>query len=529
MLQCSGLNSDIVNNVNGNNLIECDQVVLKEMGIKKIGDRVRIFVAIKQLRTRAVGNYKKRTRDSIAALDNRHFSTSYTPSSGSPRQINPTRPSDNRRHSRLMDSSVLENYHAGISHLRSNSPLAELDGRGLRADRYGNMSPIESARKDPQGSGYLSHPSSANTISGRRPWTPSRQTHNLDTSGGKLSAASPHIRVIYNSGQTKVLDIKNCNSADQIMLNVLRKLGLNEHHTKNYCFYVLEGTDVDRNRCYRLSDADLVRLCRDTSRNDRGRLILRKIHAGEPDDEDLRKAASIAFEEYSESHAAALAINHKSSRVKLEKITGESLETFSSPLSPAPFQLPRGPPERQRSGSSATQDWDPPKRSDSFRSPKPRIKEFLGGRPPSELISQELTTYFPDHQKETIERAVRMSMRRSARLSRAASRISVASNISFASSLKDAPPLPNIADLVRSRCLGLLYHNQHIAILSPRPRYNLCKRSLRRSRIESPMSLSIVIRNRPMRAPQRVMAPQPCTVILKNQEAAAPPLKPVAP
>lgn len=39
-----------------------------------------------------------------------------------------------------------------------------------------------------------------------------------------------------------------------------------------------------------------------------------------------------------------------------------------------------------------------------------------------------------------------MSMRRSARLSKAASRISVASNLSFTSSLKDAPPLPNIAD-----------------------------------------------------------------------------------
>lgn len=39
-----------------------------------------------------------------------------------------------------------------------------------------------------------------------------------------------------------------------------------------------------------------------------------------------------------------------------------------------------------------------------------------------------------------------MSMRRSARLSKAASRISVASNASWTSSLKDAPPLPNIAD-----------------------------------------------------------------------------------
>ncbi len=414
------------------------------MGIKKIGDRVRIFVAIKQLRTKAVGNQRKRMRESISALDNRHFSMPYTPSSsGSPRQINSARPSDNRRHSRLMDS---ESYHVGVAHPRPSSPLAELDGRGLRADRYGNMSPIESTRKEPQGPGYLSHPSSASTISGRRPWTPSRQTHNMEALGGKVAAASPHIRVIFNGGQTKVLDIKNCNSADQIMLNVLKKLGLNELHSKNYCFYVLSGSEPDSKACHRLSDADLVRVCRDTTRSDRGRLILRKIHAGEPDGEDLRKAANIAAEEYNESHAAALAINQKSSRVKLEKITGESLESLSNPVSAGAFKVPRLPPERQRSGSLTAQEWDTPKGADTFRPPKPRIKEFLGGRPPSELISQELTTYFPDHQKETIERTVRMSMRRSARLSKAASRMSVASNTSFISSMRDAPPLPNIAD-----------------------------------------------------------------------------------
>lgn len=62
------------------------------------------------------------------------------------------------------------------------------------------------------------------------------------------------------------------------------------------------------------------------------------------------------------------------------------------------------------------------------------------------MITSDLTSYFPDHQKEAIERTVRLSVRRSARLSRAASRISVASNGSFTSSLKDAPPIPNIAD-----------------------------------------------------------------------------------
>ena len=50
------------NNFNGDNLLECDQTVMKEMGIKKVGDRIRIFVAIKQLRTKSLNNRKKRNR-----------------------------------------------------------------------------------------------------------------------------------------------------------------------------------------------------------------------------------------------------------------------------------------------------------------------------------------------------------------------------------------------------------------------------------------------------------------------------------
>lgn len=40
--------------------MECDQKILQEMGVKKIGDRVRIFVAVKQLRNKAVTNRKQK-------------------------------------------------------------------------------------------------------------------------------------------------------------------------------------------------------------------------------------------------------------------------------------------------------------------------------------------------------------------------------------------------------------------------------------------------------------------------------------
>lgn len=452
----SSTDLSIVNNVTGSNLIECDQLVLKEMGIKKIGDRVRIFVAIKQLRTKAVGNQKKRTRDSIAALDNR--STPYTPSSsGSPRNHtarerlatpSTANPASNR-YSRQIDPVAYENFRAAETKPRPGSPLAEPDQRGLKAQRYGGMSPVDGMRKD-QSQGYSSHPSSAKTASGRRPGTPSRQNMVPDSTVGRLPSNSPVIRIIWNNGQSKVLDIKNCNTAEEISLNVIKKLGLQERHSKNFCFYTLDESDQGVTICRRLSDNELVRVCKDQEGNDRNRLILRKIHEGPPEAEDLRKATAIYNEENSDTHLSNVSNNGIGNRSKVAQRLGETWETVEYPSSPGPTQYSRNhgqSSDRNRSnGVNVNQGWDPLEQPGVVRRvPKPKIKEFLGGRPPSELISQELTTYFPGHQKKDIENTVRMSMRRSARLSRAASRISVASNVSFTSNLQDAPPLPNIA------------------------------------------------------------------------------------
>ena len=447
------------NNVTGSNLIECDQNVLKEMGIKKIGDRVRIIVGIKQLRLKAVGNLKKRNRDSIAALENHPI---YTPSSstGSPRNYNASRdrpyptPPTNHRFSTQIDPSASENF-TSSANARPSSPLAESQKKGLRAQRYVNMSPIENSRKD-QGPGYFSNPSSAKTVSGVRPGTPSnsngqnsgqiRQNPNADTTLSRLPTDIPCIRVIYNSGQTKTLDIRKAKTAEEITAFVVKSLRIRDDHPRNYCFYVLEHMSMEPTGCRRLTDAQLVQICSDLSRKERHRLILRKINSGEPDEEERQKAAALLAEESYETYDTALA-NNKQNADKLQKLTGETWEALKYPLSPATFNMPQGALDRQdRHRSRGHSLVHRPERTDSRRAPKPKIQQFVGQRPPSELISQELTTYFPDHHKEEIEKTVRMSVRRSARLSRAASRISIASNASFTSSLKDAPPLPSIAD-----------------------------------------------------------------------------------
>jgi len=60
------------NHINGENLLEMDKEVLKEIGIDKVGDRVRLFLSIKKLRTKAYANQKKRNRVSTKPVHPAH-------------------------------------------------------------------------------------------------------------------------------------------------------------------------------------------------------------------------------------------------------------------------------------------------------------------------------------------------------------------------------------------------------------------------------------------------------------------------
>ncbi|KAI9837477.1 MAG: hypothetical protein M1819_007125 [Sarea resinae] len=442
------------NHINGEALLECDQAVLRDIGVKKIGDRVRMNVSIKSFRKKT-SNLRKRNRESFAALEN----PNYTPSSSSPRQ--PYSAKDrhpvlqaNRLYSRQVESSTGFS-NGGKVPSRPASPLVDAENRGLRNQRYGGGSPKDGNRKEPT-PGYGPHPLSANSSSGRRPETPgSSLAHTRQNPSGdgltlsKLPRDKYLIRVISSGGQTRAVRVQGCKTADEIIHNTLKKFGLPEHQTRNYCFYVLDGTEPDPNHCRRISESELVRICGDLSRVERDRLILRKIHAGEPGDDELQRAADLAMEEASRNHAAAVANNSTRSQQKLQKLTGESWDSVRYPLSPATYQMSPGgysAAERERNVKSAAQDLERPDTAVPLRANGGKIRQFFGQRPPSELISLDLGTYFPDHPKEEIDKTVRMSVRRSARLSRATSRLSVASNLSFASSLRDAPPLPSIAD-----------------------------------------------------------------------------------
>ena len=272
--------------------------------------------------------------------------------------------------------------------------------------------------------------------------SPSIDNLNSTNIVGALPADKPLIRVIFENGRSSVVNIETFRTAEDIIRMTLRKGALNENYFRSHCFYVLDGTDPNPTFCRRLGEGELIKLCNDGVRSERGRLILRKIHAGEPEGEQLKTAARIAEQQLPEPPAIEVQQPNKTrSQLKIEKLTGEPLAAVSYPMSPASQQE-----RRDYFNTASTSISRNASQASSASARARKLKDFYGARPPTELITQDLQSYFPEVNKEEMDRTVRMSIRRSRRLSKAVSRLSTVSNVSMASSLKDAPPLPSIAD-----------------------------------------------------------------------------------
>ena len=418
------------------------------MGIKKIGDRVRIGSQVKLFRSRECRKGSKRStnrvrispweesqrtflltdrQEYLALLDNPTFTP---PSSGSPRPLHLMRGMPTSRSEKRMSRQIAGpdlNFPSSIpfavakSPSRPGSPLVDQDGKSHRPQRLGaTQSPKEIMKRDPTASYYSS---GSSRLPGSSIDTPQTARFGSQSRAGGSAAETPQtarfahhargapsvdisvtnsailppdkalIRVIFDNGRSSVVSIDGCKTAEDVILKTLRKGLLNEGHVKNYCFYVLDGIEPNPSLCRRLHDADLLRICSDGRGMERGRLILRKIHSGEPEDEQLRAAAGIAAQQLQQSQGIIVPTNNRS-QAKVEKIMGESLAAVSYPLSPT-SQM-----ERDRHISSAAQDLE---RDDgapmTTTTPAHRVrklKEFYGTRPPSELIASDLGAYFPD-------------------------------------------------------------------------------------------------------------------------------------
>lgn len=336
-------------------------------------------------------------------------------------------------------SSDPSRYSSGNLTSIFNRRTSQTPDEGVGHSSKSPSQPVSPPSGDVSRKDYLNNPSSGGSGSGRNGSSTSdgngrgsSHPRNPSLDGltmGPLPPNSPVIRVIYKGGQTKALDIRHCKTPDEVMIGVLKKLQLPEHQYRNYCFFVLDGLDPELSNCRKLTEKELMEICGGVNKSERGRLILRKIHAGEPDSDELRRASQLAVDESSVTHRIALDKSNPRQKNKIQQLTGESWQVINTkqPVSPV------GP--RHRLSNSNDQE---PQSSPNERNPVAKLRSFFGQRPPSEMIIHELQSFFPGQNREDIEKTVR----RSQRLSRVASRLSVVSNFSVASSLKDAPPLP---------------------------------------------------------------------------------------
>lgn len=360
----------VENHIDGDALLECDQTALKELGVTKVGDRIRILVAIKTLRSKCFGVVRPVSVTSLLTV---------TPPEQSP-SISPT----------------------SKDFARSPSSAGTILPPGTPPSR----------RKSPGNDQIESPLRSASTFS---------------------SVLSNCVKFIGEEGQTRIVNIVDCKDTSMILEKALKKFGLITAITMdpadridNYCVFITADVGPAR----QLDDNELLEICQDPNRPERERLILKRRDTA-PSIAEFRRAQKIADEQQGNLKDQAM-VNNIS---KLKKIGG-----FFGEM----------PSHIRGNSGSTTSPLQSPVSLTTPRGPKARIKEFFGGRPPSELISSNLQDYFPETSSSVLEKTVRNSIRRSQRMSSAARgpygrRFSNGSMMSMAS-YRSMASVPSVGD-----------------------------------------------------------------------------------
>ncbi|KAL1923627.1 uncharacterized protein VTP21DRAFT_8607 [Calcarisporiella thermophila] len=207
------------NDVNGEVLLEIDNMFLKEMEIPTVGERVRILTAVRALRRECMMNQHLPQRNLRQEADFiRHRWEKFSPllSSTSPARL-----------------------------------LSRSDSKKNRYDLSDQLSPIESTKRNSVEADIMS----------------------LEHVKQRC------VRVIGDDGQTSVVDVSNVSDAKSILDKVLHKFGINDRSDRYAIFVTSGGTDKKGEASARMiNDKELVEICKSVDRPERDRLILRKHH-----------------------------------------------------------------------------------------------------------------------------------------------------------------------------------------------------------------------------------------------------------
>lgn len=307
----------------------------------------------------------------------------------------------------------------------------------------------------------------------RHPYT----LNNLRSPNHERTLVSPHqppsiddvkkktIKFIGEDGTTKILAVSDCRDAFDVLARVLRKFNkpassnvytptagqvhggeeVNENDENDELWGIFATSGEGYTKF--LTDNELLAICHAPQPHDplraRG-LILRRIYKGDEASKrptikrsKLESFFGVASDKVSSGHASPSdegLVGHVTTEGK--RMNRASTMSILSGL--GVHAVRRDTSNTHPSISSGQTQRDSAPRSPSSIVPK-KARNFLGQRPPSELISSHLTDYFPSAEKRVLERTARRSIYGRPSTSIRSKRDST---WSFAAD-PDAPPLPS--------------------------------------------------------------------------------------
>ncbi|PPQ72592.1 hypothetical protein CVT26_003695 [Gymnopilus dilepis] len=282
-----------------------------------------------------------------------------------------------------------------------------------------NLSPIDETFTHHSSSGTPSPPTHAYTV-GRGPFNPG-------SGGGQYSLDDLRKKtikfVLPDDGSSFIIDVASCTGGVEVLEKVLKKFGkanksdgnMDVSHTEEgglmvdgWGVFMVLGTDDGH--AVPLTEAELLSICHapDHPTRENG-LVLRRIRR--PEDRSGSPTSTIST---NTRRASSISI-----------LSGLGVPDPEKALEPP---------------SPSSGRFSPAVQNPNAKRPS-KLRNFFGQRPPSELITNHLTEYFPNTEKKVLQRTARNSMmRRRESVASYMGRKSFGSPRSTTSSLP--PPLP---------------------------------------------------------------------------------------
>lgn len=409
-----------------------------DLGIKKVGDRIRIYQSLKVLRAKETESPAKIFNEALKALDTQSVSPfNYnTSSTVTAPQLSSLRSS---RHLTTAHPQLQPQHHYAI-HSQSSSSQSNTHSSK-------NTSPLDPYFQ-PQSSTRYPVPPKTKLNATTAKFSLSAPVSASDAHPQTVTQTSPDdvknllsmdivkqsiVRFIYSQGHSKAVYISGCFNGDSIKRKALKKGGVKDL-PENWAIHIADNELGTTTR--QVSDNELVAICHSQDRKERNRLMLCAIGSS-PSIKQLSKSQQILRESISTpSPASSKASNDNDDDDYNDHTTLDDYNN-SGTLTP----------------SSVAQQANLFKDNSTVMSnetSKKRLRKFYGQRPPSGLISNNLKEYFPEAGPAVLKETIRNSImyKRMSRISRISHRSSIASAWGYTDDTEEVPPLPSFDDMV---------------------------------------------------------------------------------